>query len=95
MQLAHAIIMDSDIQLLHNSDQSQCSQSNRIETMMNDTFWSNLTEQLNSKPPLFNRAITVLGYIKEVISWNINYLQNSLFSDTSGVCLFVSFCKEF
>lgn len=66
MHLAHEIIMDSEFQMLSDLDPPQNSLANRIKTTMNDTFWTNLREQLNSKPPLYGRLITVLRYIKEV-----------------------------
>lgn len=76
MHLAHEIIMDSEFQMLSHSDPPQSSLAIRIKTTMNDTFWENLREQLNSKPPLYGRLITVLSYIKEV---SFNESRNRLF----------------
>lgn len=65
MTLAHEIAINPDFRL-QPYDPPENSLEKRIKTILHEAFWSLLREQLNSDPPCYDHAITLLGDIKEV-----------------------------
>lgn len=65
MQLTHEIAFNPDFRL-QVTDQTESSLDKTIKAIKHGSFWDNLSEQINSNPPIYGHAIALLGGIKEV-----------------------------
>lgn len=83
MQLAHEIAINPDFRL-QPYDPPETTLEKRIKAIMHDAFWDLLRGQLNSDPPCYDHAISLLGDIKEVHFSNLRRkskenLKNEMF----------------
>lgn len=73
MQLTHEIAFNPDFRL-QVTDQTESSLDKTIKAIKHGSFWDNLSEQINSNPPIYGHAIALLVGIREV---SISNLMNS------------------
>nr|CAG4638408.1 EOG090X04Z9 [Cyclestheria hislopi] len=64
MSLAHEITVDNDFHL-QKLELPDNSLHHVVKEMMHKAFWDVLREELNQKPPEYNRALTLLAEVKE------------------------------